>query len=154
MNPPEYNTVANELLPRFMFKLSKLINLDNETLQQLNAQLDDIDNYVTIEEKKQITTKFTATITDLINKSPIDISKPQKSIMTIINEYNPNIRMPTNAINMLLDYVCSFLMDQKKLSDIITSASEPIVCNKEVFTLITGIVNSWLQTNKAHYVIL
>lgn len=158
MNPPEYHTVANELLPRFMFKLSKFVIFDNEILQQLNSQLDEIDTYATIEEKKQLSTKFTdtitATITDFINKSHINISKPQKSIMTIINEHNPNIRMPTNAINMLFDYICSFLMVQKNLSDIVTSASEPIVCNKEVFTLITDLVYTWLQSNKAHYVIL
>jgi hypothetical protein len=137
-----------------MFKVGKFINMDNETLNALSDKLDKLNELTTNVEKQKVTLQFNDTITDLVNKSFTVISKPQLSVMDIINDFNPNIRMPTNAINMLLDYICSYLVDYINISDIVTSASEPIICSNGVFIIIKDCIISWLEKNKAHYVIL
>lgn len=157
MNPPEYHTVANELLPRFMFKLSKFLTFDNETLKLLCKQLDSIEENKTIFSDVELNQYFNTHIESMINYAYNKIAEHQintKSINDVINEYNCNIRMPTNSYNSLLSGIYEMLERENISTDIITSASEPVTCNVETFTIITRYVHTWLNENKPYYVII
>jgi len=156
MNPPEYNTVANELLPRFMFKLGKFITYDNDTIATFCQKLDEIEKYKTSSENEELKLYFNQNIANIIDIAikMVNIRESHKSVTELIEDYNPNIRMPTNAINMLLSYIWDELQTANFSTDIITSASEVITCSKKEFDIITQSVIRWLSTNKEHYVIL
>lgn len=154
MNPPSYNSVANELLPRLMFKLGKFLSYDNDELAILCQKLDDIEKCKSV--SNDITLKFNKEIAELINNAYEIADCPQvhKNVFAIIMNYNPNVRMPTNAVNMLLSHIWHNLQETKVSTDIVTSASEEIICTNKVYGIITQSVKNWLSTNKDHYVIL
>ncbi len=156
MDPPEYGSVANELLPRLMFKLGKFLTYDNERLAQLCQMLDDVEKYKSVSDDAIMKQLFTGTIAQLVYDaySMADVQSQQKSVNEIINEHNTNIRMPTNALNMLLSHIWEELQSAKFSSDIVTSASECITCTLTEFNVIKNSVASWLSSNKEQYVIL
>lgn len=156
MNPPEYHTVANELLPRFMFKLGKFLTYDNDELAQLCQKIDDIEKYKFAADDAMMKQLFTGTVRQLVFDAYGIVNTPrlQKSIIELIKEHNANIRMPTNAINMLLSHIWEELQAAKFSSDIVTSASECITCTQKELDVIKHSVTTWLSSNKEHYVIL
>jgi hypothetical protein len=156
MNPPEYTTIANELLPRFTFKIGKFLTYDNDGLARLCQLLDDIEKYKTESNKDDLNLYFNQNIANMIDVAYEWLDKPhmQKSVLALVEDYNANIRMPTNTINMLLSHIWEDLQAAKLDTEIVTSASEVITCTKKAFDVITQSVNIWLSANKAHYVIL
>lgn len=156
MNPPAYNTVANELLPRFTFKIGKFLTYNNDQLAHLCQMLDDIEKYKSVSDDAMMKQFFTGTVRQLISDAygMVDAQLTQKSVLALVKDYNVNIRMPTNTINMLLSHIWEDLQAAKLDTDIVTSASEVITCTKNAFDVITQSVNIWLTTNNAHYVIL
>lgn len=156
MNPPEYKTIAQELLPRFMYKLGKFLDIKDGELQILINKLTEIEKKSNEEAKQNLINVITDTVSNIINVTyaSIDIYQQQKSIMDIISELNSNIRMPTYAINSLLTYIWEQLEINNKPTNIVTSACETIICKDSEFNLIVKHVSLWLHTNKAHYVIL
>lgn len=156
MNPPAYNTVANELLPRLTHKLGKFLTYDNDQLAQLCQLLDYIEKYKTASDSDALNLHFNQLIANMINDAYNHVNKPhmQKSVHDIVNDYNVNIRMPTNGVNMLLSHICEDLQAAELNTDIVTSASEGITCTKKEFDVITQSVTTWLSANKAHYVML
>lgn len=156
MNPPAYNTVANELLPMFTFKLGKFLTYDNDQLAHLCQMLDDIEKYKSVSDDAMMKQFFTGTVRQLVSDAygMVDAQLTQKSVLALVKDYNPNIRMPTNAINMLLAHIWEDLQTANLSTDIVTSASEVITCTKKAFDVITQSVTTWLSANKEHYVIL
>jgi hypothetical protein len=156
MNPPEYNTVANELLPRLMFKLGKFLTYDNGELAQLCQKLDDVEKYKSAADDAMMKQLFTGTMRQLVSDAydMVDRQHAQKSVNDIIKEHNANIRMPTNALNMLLSHIWEDLQIANLSSDIVTSASECITCSRKEYDVIKKSVATWLSSNKEHYVIL
>lgn len=156
MNPPEYKTVANELLPRLMFKLGKFLTYDYDELAQLCQKFDNIEKYKSVSDDTMMKQLFTDTVRQLVSDAygMVDRQHAQKSINDIINAHNANIRMPTNAINMLLSHIWEELQSAKFSSDIVTSASECITCTRTEYDVIKKSVATWLSSNKDHYVML
>jgi hypothetical protein len=156
MNPPEYITVASDQLPRLMFKIGKFLTYDNDTLSRLCQRLDDIEKYKVASDEDDLTLHFNMNIANLIDVAyeMIDRQQPQKSVIALVKDYNANIRMPTNAINMLLSHIWEELQAAKLDTGIVTSASECITCTRKAFNVITQSVDKWLSSNKDHYVIL
>ena len=156
MNPPAYNTVANELLPRLTFKLGTFLTYDNDQLAHLCQMLDDIEKYKSVSDDAMMKQFFTGTVRQFVSDAygMVDAQLTQKSVHDIVKDYNVNIRMPTNAVNMLLSHICEDLQAAELNTDIVTSASEGITCTKKEFDVITQSVTTWLSANKAHYVML
>lgn len=158
MNPPEYNKVANELLPMFMFKLSNFLAIPNDDLERYNNMLDEITKYIYASDKKAITSLFNSTIINLVTTihESVTISVPQKSVSCVIYNHNPKIKMPVFALNCLMSHIHDKLTNEfgHQETHIVKSASEVIVCNNKMFNEIEQSIITWLTKNSEYYVIV
>lgn len=149
MNHTTPSTVVNIQFPRFMFKLSKYLSFDDDTLNKLYLQMDDIDKNISEEVKNDIVKEFTIHISNLITTIYGDIGfiKEHDSIIKLINIYNPNIAMTKETLNILLNHVQEYLANKNCDPNIVTSATDDIICNKHTYKMITQCVYKWLIAN-------